>query len=31
MSLIRAADERVPAQEIGWGTERIREVLTRYR
>jgi acetylornithine deacetylase/succinyl-diaminopimelate desuccinylase-like protein len=31
MSLIHAADERVPAQEIGWGTDRICEVLTRYR
>ncbi|HEX3736409.1 MAG TPA: M20/M25/M40 family metallo-hydrolase [Solirubrobacterales bacterium] len=30
-SLIHAADERVPAQEIGWGTDRIGEVLTRYR
>jgi acetylornithine deacetylase/succinyl-diaminopimelate desuccinylase-like protein len=30
-SLIHAADERVPAQEIGWGTDRICEVLTRYR
>jgi acetylornithine deacetylase/succinyl-diaminopimelate desuccinylase-like protein len=29
-SLIHAADERVPAQEIGWGTDRICEVLTRY-
>jgi acetylornithine deacetylase/succinyl-diaminopimelate desuccinylase-like protein len=29
--LIHAADERVPAQEIGWGTDRIREVLMRYR
>jgi acetylornithine deacetylase/succinyl-diaminopimelate desuccinylase-like protein len=30
-SLIHAADERVPAQEITWGTERICEVLTLYR
>ena len=30
-SLIHAADERVPAQEIDWGTDRICEVLTRYR
>lgn len=30
-SLIHAADERVPAREIGWGTDRICEVLTRYR
>jgi acetylornithine deacetylase/succinyl-diaminopimelate desuccinylase-like protein len=30
-SLIHAADERVPAQEIGWGTDRICEVLTQYR
>jgi hypothetical protein len=30
-SLIHAADERVPAQEIGWGADRICEVLTRYR
>ena len=30
-SLIHAADERVPAQEISWGTDRICEVLTRYR
>ncbi len=30
-SLIHAADERVPAQEIGWGTDRICEVLARYR
>jgi acetylornithine deacetylase/succinyl-diaminopimelate desuccinylase-like protein len=30
-SLIHAADERVPAQEVSWGTERICEVLTRYR
>ncbi|HVS98898.1 MAG TPA: M20/M25/M40 family metallo-hydrolase [Solirubrobacterales bacterium] len=30
-SLIHAADERVPAEEIGWGTDRICEVLTRYR
>ena len=30
-SLIHAADERVPAHEIGWGTDRICEVLTRYR
>ena len=30
-SLIHAADERVPAQEIGWGTDRVCEVLTRYR
>lgn len=30
-SLIHAADERVPAQEITWGTDRICEVLTRYR
>lgn len=30
-SLLHAADERVPAQEIGWGTDRIYEVLTRYR
>jgi acetylornithine deacetylase/succinyl-diaminopimelate desuccinylase-like protein len=29
--LIHAADERVPADEIRWGTERIREVLIRYR
>jgi hypothetical protein len=29
--LIHAADERVPAQEIAWGTDRIYEVLTRYR
>jgi acetylornithine deacetylase/succinyl-diaminopimelate desuccinylase-like protein len=29
--LIHAADERVPAEEIGWGTDRICEVLTRYR
>jgi acetylornithine deacetylase/succinyl-diaminopimelate desuccinylase-like protein len=29
--LIHAADERVPAQEIGWGADRIREVLMRYR
>ncbi|HEY1687288.1 MAG TPA: M20/M25/M40 family metallo-hydrolase [Solirubrobacteraceae bacterium] len=29
-SLIHAADERVPAEEIGWGTERICEVLARY-
>lgn len=29
-NLIHAADERVPAQEIGWGTDRICEVLTRY-
>lgn len=30
-SLIHAADERVPALEVGWGTDRICEVLTRYR
>jgi len=30
-SLIHAADERVPAREIEWGTDRICEVLTRYR
>jgi acetylornithine deacetylase/succinyl-diaminopimelate desuccinylase-like protein len=30
-SLLHAADERVPAQEIGWGTDRICEVITRYR
>jgi acetylornithine deacetylase/succinyl-diaminopimelate desuccinylase-like protein len=31
MSLIHAADERVPAQEIRWGCDRIGEVLARYR
>ncbi len=30
-SLIHAADERVPAQEIRWGAERIGEVIMRYR
>ena len=30
-SLLHAADERVPAQEINWGAERICDVLTRYR
>lgn len=29
-SLIHAADERVPAQEIRWGADRIGEVLVRY-
>ena len=29
--LIHAADERVPADEIRWGTDRIGEVLVRYR
>jgi acetylornithine deacetylase/succinyl-diaminopimelate desuccinylase-like protein len=31
MSLIHAADERVPADEIRWGAERIGEVIARYR
>jgi acetylornithine deacetylase/succinyl-diaminopimelate desuccinylase-like protein len=30
MKLIHAADERVPADEIRWGTDRIGDVLTRY-
>lgn len=30
MKLIHAANERVPAEEIRWGTARIGEVLTRY-
>jgi acetylornithine deacetylase/succinyl-diaminopimelate desuccinylase-like protein len=30
MKLIHAADERVPAEEIRWGTARIGDVLTRY-
>jgi acetylornithine deacetylase/succinyl-diaminopimelate desuccinylase-like protein len=30
-SLIHAVDEHVPAEEIGWGTDRICEVLTQYR
>ena len=30
-SLIHGADERVPAQEIRWGADRIYEVLRRYR
>jgi acetylornithine deacetylase/succinyl-diaminopimelate desuccinylase-like protein len=30
-SLIHAADERVPAAEIRWGADRIRELLARYR
>jgi acetylornithine deacetylase/succinyl-diaminopimelate desuccinylase-like protein len=30
MKLIHAADERVPAEEIRWGTDRIGDVLTRY-
>jgi acetylornithine deacetylase/succinyl-diaminopimelate desuccinylase-like protein len=30
MKLIHAADERVPASEIGWGTDRIAEVIRRY-
>ncbi len=29
-SLLHAADERVPAEEIRWGSDRIYEVLTRY-
>jgi acetylornithine deacetylase/succinyl-diaminopimelate desuccinylase-like protein len=28
--LIHAADERVPAEEVRWGADRIREVLERY-
>jgi acetylornithine deacetylase/succinyl-diaminopimelate desuccinylase-like protein len=31
MKLIHAADERVPAEEIRWGTDRICEVIARYR
>jgi acetylornithine deacetylase/succinyl-diaminopimelate desuccinylase-like protein len=31
MSLIHAADERVPADEVRWGAERIGEVIARYR
>jgi acetylornithine deacetylase/succinyl-diaminopimelate desuccinylase-like protein len=31
MSLIHAADERVPAEEIRWGADRIGEVIRRYR
>jgi acetylornithine deacetylase/succinyl-diaminopimelate desuccinylase-like protein len=31
MKLIHAADERVPAEEIRWGTDRIRDVITCYR
>jgi acetylornithine deacetylase/succinyl-diaminopimelate desuccinylase-like protein len=30
MKLIHAADERVPAEEIRWGSDRISEVITRY-
>ena len=30
-SLIHAADERVPAEEIRWGADRIGEVIERYR
>lgn len=30
-SLIHAADERVPAEEIAWGADRICEVITRYQ
>jgi acetylornithine deacetylase/succinyl-diaminopimelate desuccinylase-like protein len=29
--LIHAADERVPAEEIRWGADRIREVIERYK
>jgi hypothetical protein len=29
--LIHAVDERVPADEIRWGSERIGEVIARYR
>lgn len=29
--LIHAADERVPAEEVRWGAERIGEVISRYR
>jgi acetylornithine deacetylase/succinyl-diaminopimelate desuccinylase-like protein len=31
MKLIHAADERVPAEEIRWGSDRIRDVIDRYR
>jgi acetylornithine deacetylase/succinyl-diaminopimelate desuccinylase-like protein len=30
MSLIHAADERVPAEEVRWGSARIGEVIARY-
>jgi acetylornithine deacetylase/succinyl-diaminopimelate desuccinylase-like protein len=29
--LIHAADERVPADEVRWGADRIREVIERYK
>jgi hypothetical protein len=31
MKLIHAADERVPAEEVRWGADRIAEVISRYR
>lgn len=31
MSLLHAPDERVPAAELEWGAERIREAIERYR
>jgi acetylornithine deacetylase/succinyl-diaminopimelate desuccinylase-like protein len=30
-ALVHAADERVPAAEVAWGTERISEAIRRYR
>jgi acetylornithine deacetylase/succinyl-diaminopimelate desuccinylase-like protein len=30
-TLIHAADERAPAEEIRWGSDRMHDVLTRYR
>lgn len=30
-SLIHAADERVPAEEVRWGADRMHQVLERYR